>query len=239
MQFSMFEGEIVKHNADGSYGVSWKTCRGIRMFKIPEHWVFARNRSSYSVGDEILSCWTDYALNKNSPYRYKKFNAVIKNANANGTYSVEFDFGNEKRYSDSVREMWITTESEKTEYEEILEQWHEDPISSLCIKVACKWTPQCVATFLVECSSEAKIDLDNSIRTVLKNRLDGKAFTSMNQESLVTVLGMSTCVAKHFYERFMYWVHTRMDNPPINAQRKPERMHCETPGGGLFPSRMS
>jgi len=235
----MLEGEVVRHNADGSYCIRWETCHGVRMLKVPEHWVFARNMSRYSIGDDILSCWTDYALNKNSPYRYKKFKAVIKNVNANGTYSVEFDFGKLKRYSESVREMWITTESEERECEETLEQYHEDPISSLCIQVASQWTPQCVATFLVECASEAKIDLGKSIQTVLKNSVDGETFTSMNQESLVTMLGMSTCFAKHFYERFMYWVHTRMDNPPINAQRKLENMHCDPPGGGLLPSRMS
>jgi len=164
---------------------------------------------------------------------------VIKNVNANGTYSVEFEFGKQKRYSDNVREMWITTESEVRENEVTLEQWHEDPVSSLCIQVASKWSPKCVATFLVECSHEVKIDLANSIRTVLKNKIDGKNFTSMNQATLVNVLGMSTCVAKDFYERFMYWVHTRMDDPPLNAQRKLEKMYCETPGGGLLPSRMS
>jgi len=118
----MLEGEVVRHNADGSYCVRWETCHGVRMLKIPEHWVFARKMSRYSIGDDILSCWTDYALNKNSPYRYKKFKAVIKNVNANGTYSVEFDFGKQKRYSESVREMWITTESEERECEETLEQ---------------------------------------------------------------------------------------------------------------------
>jgi len=215
------------------------------MLKIPEHWIFARNRNSYNIGDEVLSCWTDFALNKNSPQRYKKFKAVIKNVNANGTYSVEFS-GIEKHHSDCVREMWITTESEQREHDVTLEHWHEDPISSLCIQVASKWTPQCVATFLVECSHEAKIDLTNSIRMVLKNIVGGGEFTSLNQGSLVSVLGMSSAVAKDFYERFMYWVHTRMDNPPINAQRKRERMNyyesmnCDNiPGGGLFLSRMS
>jgi len=67
--------------------------------------VFARSRNRYHVGQEVLSCWTDYAINKNSPLRYKKFKAVIKNVNANGTYSVEFDFGVEWRFSDCVREM--------------------------------------------------------------------------------------------------------------------------------------
>lgn len=209
------------------------------MLNIPEHWIFARNRSRYSIGEKIISCWTDYALNKNSPRRYKKFKAVIKNINANGTYSVEFEFGKQKRYSDSVREMWITTESEEREYEDTLEQWHQDPVSSLCIQVASKWTPKCVATFLVECSNEANTDLANSIRMVLKNKVDGKEFTLMNQASLVSVLEMPTRVAKDFYERFMYWVHTRMDNPPPNAQRKLEKMHCDIPGGGLLPSGMS
>lgn len=239
MQFSMFKGEVVKHNADGSYCVSWETCRGVRTLKIPEHWVFARNTSSYALGDEILSCWTEYALNKNSPRRYKKFKAVIKDVNANGTYSLEFEFGKQKRYSDSVREMWITTEREEREYEVTHEQWDEDPISSLCIQVASRWTPQCVATFLVECSDETKLDLATSVRTVLENRVGGEEFTAMNQASLESVLGMSTPVAKYFYGRYMYWVHTRMDNPPIGAQRKCEKMHCEVPGGGSLNSRMS
>jgi len=84
-----------------------------------------------------------------------------------------------------------------------------------------------------------KTDLANSVRKVLENRVHGEEFTSMNQASLESVLGMSTGVAKDFYERYMYWVHTRMDNPPINAQRKHEKMHCEVPGGGAFVSRMS
>jgi len=238
MQFSLFQGEIVRHNADGSYSVRWETCRGTRMLKIPEHWIFARNRNSYNIGDEVLSCWTDFALNKNSPQRYKKFKAVIRSVNPNGTYSVDFN-GIEKHHSDSVREMWITTKSEEREHEVTVEHWHEDPVSSLCIQAASKWTPQCVATFLVECSHEANIDLTNSIRLVLKNRVGGEEFTSMNQASLVCVLGMSGSVAKDFYERFMYWIHTRMDNPPINAQRKREKMHCDMPGGGLVLPRMS
>jgi len=240
MQFSMLSGRVVRHNADGSYCVSWETCRGLRTLKIPEYWVFARNKYRYNIGDKILSCWTDYALNKNSPLRYKKFKAVIKQINANGTYSVEFEFGNQKRFSDSVREMWITTEEEEDEYEGILEQWDEDPVSSLCIQAANEWTPQCVATFLVECSDETHIDLNTSVRIVLQNGITGKAFTAMNQASLESVLGMPNQVAKDFYERYMYWIHTRMDNPPVNAQRKREKMCCEeVPGGGPLGSRMS
>jgi len=239
MQFSMFTGKVVNHNADGSYCVSWETCKGFRTLKIPEYWVFARNKYSYNIGDNILSCWTDYALNKNSPLRYKKFTAVIKDINANGTYAVEFEFGNQKRFSDSVREMWITSEKEEEEYEVTLEQWDEDPISSLCIQVANKWTPQCVATFLVECSHEMHVDLASCVRMVLQNEINGKAFTAMNQASLESVLGMNTHFAKDFYERYMYWVHTRMENPPANAQRKREKMSCEVPGGGPLGSRMS
>jgi len=240
MQFSMFDGEVVRHHPDGSYCVSWETFRGLRLLKIPEHWVFSQNKSRYSQGDEILSCWTDYALNKNSPKRYKKFKATIKNVNANGTYSVEFEFGPRKRFSDSVREMWITTAREEREYEIALEEWNENPISSLCMQVAWEWSPRCVATFLMECSNEAGTNLSNSIRIVLENRVCGEEFTSMNESKLVNRLGMSSSVAKHFYERFMYWVHIRMDNPPIGAQKKREKMRCEKPGGGdLLPSRMS
>jgi len=239
MQFSMLTGKVVGHNADGSYCFSWETCMGSRTLKIPEYWVFARNKYRYNIGDEVLSCWTDYALNKNSPLRYKKFKATIKEINTNGTYSVEFDFGNKKRFSENVREMWITTEDEEDEYQVTLEDWDEDPISSLCIQVANKWTPQCVATFLVECSDEMQVDLATSVRIVLQNGINGKALTAMNQASLESVLGMSTLVAEDFYRRYMYWVHTRMDNPPTDAQRKLEKMCCEIPGGGPEGSRMS
>jgi len=91
----------------------------------------------------------------------------------------------------------------------------------------------------VECSNEAKADLANSIRLVLKNRVCGEEFTSMNEARLVSRLGMLPSVAKVFYERFMYWVHIRMDNPPIGAQSRREKMRCELPGGGPLDSRMS
>lgn len=238
-QFSMFDGEVVRHHADGSYCISWETFRGVRMLKIPEQWIFSRNKNKYSQGDQILSCWTDYALNKNSPKRYKKFKAVIKNVNANGTYSVEFHFGERKRYSDCVREMWITTEREEREYELALEDWDEDPVVSLCTKVAREWTPRCVATFLMECSNEARIDLANSIRIVLQKKVCGEDFISMDKVMLVKCLGMSSSFAKHFYDRFMYWVHIRMDNPPVGAQKRRVKMCCEIPGGGPTHSRMS
>lgn len=238
-QFSMFDGEVVRHHADGTYCISWETFRGLRMLKIPEHWVFSRNKNNYSQGDVILSCWTDYALNKNSPKRYKKFKATIKTVNAIGTYSVEFQFGQRKRYSDSVREMWITTEREERDYELALEEWDENPVVSLCMQVARKWTPRCVATFLVECSNESKIDLANSIRIVLEKNVSGEEFASMDTVGLVNCLGMSSSFAKYFYDRFMYWVQTRMDNPPVGAQKKRERMRCEVPGGGPVHSRMS
>jgi len=238
-QFSMFVGEVVRHHADGSYCISWETFRGLRMLKVPEHWVFARNKNKYNKGDVILSCWTDYALNKNSPKRYKKFQATIKNINANGTYSVEFQFGQRKRYSDSVREMWITTEREEREYELALEDWDEDPVVSPCLQVARKWTPRCVATFLLECSNETRVNLSNSIRIVMETGVCGEEFTSMDTDMLVKRLGMSSSFAKHFYERFMYWVHIRMDHPPVGAQKRREKMRCEIPGGGPTLSRMS
>merc|ERR550534_1123601 len=241
MQFSILTGKVVSHNADGSYCVSWETCRGLRTLKIPEYWVFAQNMFRYNIGDEILSCWTEYALNKNSPLRYKKFKAVVKDINANGMYSVVFEFDNQKRFSDRVREMWLTTKEEEDEYEATLEQWEWDknPISSLCIQVANKWTPQCVATFLVECSDEMYEDLTTCVRMVLQNGINGKAFTAMNQASLESILGMPTPVAKDFYERYMYWLHTRMDNPAIDSQRKREKIRCESAGGGPLGSRMS
>jgi len=239
MEFSMFKGEVVGHNADGSYYLKWRTGRSNKTIKVPEHWVFARYNSLYSPGEKVLCCWTGWALNKNSAVRYKRYKAMIRKVNADGTYSVDFNFGDYNRYSDSVREMWITTEREEREYKATLEQWEEDPISSLCIQVARKWSSRCVATFLVECCHEMKIDPKDSVRKVLENRVGGEEFTSMNQASLESVLGMSNQVAKDFYGRFMYWVHTRMDNPPINAQKKLEKMQCELPGGGPSVSRMS
>jgi len=37
MEFSIFKGEVLKHNADGSYCVRRKTGRGAKTLKIPEY----------------------------------------------------------------------------------------------------------------------------------------------------------------------------------------------------------
>jgi len=77
----------------------------------------------YHIGQEVKSCWTDYALNKNSHCRYKRFKATVKNVNENGTYAVEFEFEEDNHmHSRCVREMWITTEDEENESKNSLEQ---------------------------------------------------------------------------------------------------------------------
>jgi len=135
--------------------------------------------------------------------------------------------------------MWIATEAEEKVNASIIEHWDDDPITSLCTKVARHWTPRCVATFLLECCSERGVSasekqvIANAIRVVLESRIGGLEFTSMTLEELVIVLGMSRSFAKYFYERFMYWVHICMDNPPDGAQIKLEKMICEMPGGGM------
>lgn len=246
VQFTIVHGQVVKHHCDGSYGIRWETARGAKILAIPEHYVFAKNKNRYHKGQEVMSCWTDYALNKNSPYRYKKYKAVIKNVNENGTYAVDFEIDEDNhRYSQCVREMWITSEREEKENRLAIEQWDDDPVSSLCVKVARQWTPRCVATFLLECEHEGglsfseKISMANALRRVQNKRIGGEEFTSMTEEDLITQLGMPRNLAKYFYGRFMYWIHVRMDSPPENAQKKRDGMPFDVPGGGKLDSRRS
>jgi len=189
MQYPLLRGEIVRHHSNGSYGVKWETAQDTKILVIPEHYVFAKNKNLYHEEQEVLSCWTDYALNKNSPQRYRKFKAVIRNVNENGTYSVDFVFSRDKhRYSQCVREMWITTAAEEIEKEVAQEHWDDDSISSLCLKVAKQWSPRCVGTFLLECyykgslSSCDKSSIADAIRLLFDKGINGQVFTSMTLE---------------------------------------------------------
>merc|ERR1719204_443662 len=221
MQFFIIRGEVINHHADGSYGVKWESDEGFKTIAVPENYVFARIKSRYHVGQAVRCCWTEYALNKNSPWRYKKYKAVVKNVNEDGTYAVEFNFGEDDiRCSEIVREMWITTEEEENQKLITVEQWDEDPINSLCIKVARQWTPRCVATYLLECSNEEglshseKLSIANAGQLALNMNIGGEEFIKMSEEQLGMELGFSRSLAKYFYKRFMYWIHIRMDSPP-------------------------
>jgi len=81
-------------------------------------------------------------------------------------------------------------------------------------------------------SPSEKQSAANAIRVVLENSVGGDEFTSMSQEELVTKLGMSRSLAKYFYERYLFWIHIRMDCPPEGAQVKRAEMVVEVPGGG-------
>jgi len=246
VQFTILQGQVLRHHSDGSYGVKLVNGRSSKIIVVPEHYVFAQNRNRYNMGQEVLSCWTEYALNKNSPQRYKKFKAVIRNVNENGTYSVEFKFDrNRLMYSQCVREMWITTSAEEIENKIALEHSDDAPKSSLCIKVANNWTPRCVGTYLLESCSEGgmspidKCSIANAIQLVLDRGINGEEFISMTQEELTTKLGLTRNYAKYFYERFMYWIHIRMEDPPVGAQKKRTKMFSAVPGGGKSVSRRS
>jgi len=238
-KYTLLPGEIVRHHSDGSYGVKWETRQDNKILVIPEHYVFAKNNNLYHENQEVLSCWTDYALNKNSSQRYRKFKAVIRNVNENGTYCVDFLFKRDKhRYSQCVREMWITTVAEEIEKEVAQDHWDDDSISSLCLKVAKQWSPRCVGTFLLECchnwslSSSDKSSIAEATRLLFDKSISGEVFTSLTLEELTTKLGMSRSFAKKFYESCMYFIHNRVVSLPEEALTKREEMGFEVPGGG-------
>merc|ERR1711941_254583 len=106
-----------------------------------------------------------YAVNKNSPERYRKFKARIKGFNDDGTYIVDFVFESEggtyTESSNNVREMWITTEERVRARRE--SSRHLEPRLSLCMQAANFWTPFCVSVLLLEATYDPALRVQDRL----------------------------------------------------------------------------
>lgn len=144
--FELYNGTISGHQADGSYIIEYED--GDRHHSVHPHWVFKKPNLLFREGDHVLACWPQYAQNKNSPERYRKFAAVIVNVNPDSTYSVKYDNGDT---ASRVREMWIDPVPPRRSAQTVRRGMFKAQ-SSLNESQAVEWSPRCVAVWLTEVS---------------------------------------------------------------------------------------
>jgi len=179
--FEMYRAVIVGFQPNGAYMLKYED--GDTHNNVHPHWIIRLPELKYSAGDRVLSCWPQYAQNKNSPDRYKKFEAVIAAVNADASYSVKYSHGDQ---APRVREMWITTPEEELYLQKRLEPLRSTPE----IRQLPAWCPRTVAVWLVELS------MVQVAKRVIECNVDGSELLSMDVQILMDVLSIKRKLAR-------------------------------------------